>query len=87
MRTKNGKNARMKMPKILQHVGKSGGGPPHSKTLSRVMKRKTLRQVLDCGGPPPLLATRSRTRPNLGFRPSFRFIHSMFDVPGLRGHA
>jgi hypothetical protein len=38
--------------------GKSARGLAHSKTLSRVEERQASRQVLECGGPPPLFSSR-----------------------------
>jgi hypothetical protein len=38
----------------LVHRSESGGGRPQSKTLARVTERGNYRQVLECGGPPPL---------------------------------
>src|SRR5205823_6058922 len=36
----------------------SGGGGPHSKTLREAVERANIRQVLECGCPPPLLLFR-----------------------------
>jgi len=35
-------------------IGKSGGGPPQSKTLRACGGRGSRASVLECGGPPPL---------------------------------
>ena len=43
------------MRRILQPgTMKSARGLAHSKTLSRVNEHRNIRQVLGCGGPPPL---------------------------------
>lgn len=34
---------------------RSAGGPAHSKTLRAALSTNEFRQILDCGGPPPLL--------------------------------
>src|SRR5437868_1004562 len=42
----------------LMRVQESARGLAQSKTLSRGMERWIVRQVLDCGGPPPLFVAR-----------------------------
>jgi hypothetical protein len=47
---------------LKQPIGKSGRGQPHSKTLPRLMERKILRQVLECGCPLPLSSKQLKSK-------------------------